>query len=54
MVNVCDKWAKSHSMQFSTNVAIKKSKTKCLIFGKKKSDRENVANVVLNDTPLPS
>ena len=53
MVNTCDKWAKSHNMKFSTNIDIKKSKTKCMIFSNKKSDRENVAHIILNNTPLP-
>ena len=53
MVNTCDKWAKAHNMIFSTNVDIAKSKTKCIIFSKRKSDRDNIAKVILNGTPLP-
>ena len=40
-------------MKFSTNIDVKKSKTKCIIFSNKKSDRENVAKIILNNTPLP-
>jgi len=53
MVSISEKWAKSHNMKFSTNTDVKKSKTKCIIFSKKKSDRLNIANIILNDTPLP-
>ena len=53
MVSISEKWAKTHKMKFSTNIDVKKSKTKCIIFSKKKIDRTNIANIILNDTPLP-
>ena len=53
MVTTCEKWATSHNMKFSTNDDVKKSKTKCIIFSKKKSDRLNVAKIILNNMSLP-
>ena len=53
MITKCEKWAISHNMVFSTNEDVKKSKTKCIIFSKKKSDRLNISKLILNDVPLP-
>ena len=53
MVNICESWAKTHNMQFSTNQDVEKSKTKCIIFSKKKVDTKNISKIMLNGTPLP-
>ena len=53
MVTICEKFAKSKSLKFSTNVDPVKSKTKCLIFSPRAKDRSGVAPVLLNGDPLP-
>ena len=53
MVDLCAKFAKQKSLKFSTNPNPEKSKTKCVIFSKKLSDRIQVAPIILNDNPLP-
>ena len=32
MTNVCEKFASLHRLNFSTNVDVSKSKTKCIVF----------------------
>ena len=53
MVNICDKFAKLRKLKFSTNVDPVKSKTKCLVFSRKKHDLDKVAPIMLNRDPLP-
>ena len=47
MVTECESFAKENNMKFSTNVDVKKSKTKCIIFGKKKNEELQVVNLRL-------
>ena len=49
MINVCVKYFDEHGIKISTNQDIRKTKTKVLVFGIK----ENPANIMLNDRPLP-
>ena len=53
MVTICERFALSKSLQFSTNTDPVKSKTKCLIFSPRLKDRSGVAPVILNGDPLP-
>ena len=51
MVKICEKFADSKSLVFSTNVDPVKSKTKCIIFSRKKV--AEVSPIMLNGDPLP-
>ena len=51
MVKICEKFAASKSLVFSTNVDPVKSKTKCIIFSRKKV--AEVSPIMLNGDPLP-
>ena len=51
MVNICEKFADRKSLAFSTNIDPAKSKTKCIIFAKKKIS--GVTPILLNGDPLP-
>ena len=53
MVNKCSDFMKKKGLKFSTNVNPEKSKTKCLIFSKKRKDRMNVTPIKLNGDNLP-
>ena len=53
MMNICQKFAASRNLTFSTNVDIKKSKTKCIVFSRRKVQTENIVPIYLNNTPLP-
>ena len=53
MVTTCEMFAKENNMKFSSNVNVAKSKTKCLIFSKKKQEEMNVDRVILNNNELP-
>ena len=53
MVNICEKFANKHNLQFSTNPDPNKSKTKGMIFTKNQRHRVNVPPVLLNGLPLP-
>ena len=52
MLNICENFASSHSMQFSTDPNPIKSKTKCLLFSRHKLSGQ-VRNVMLNGDLLP-
>ena len=52
MLDICQEFATSHSMQFSTDPNPSKSKTKCLLFSKAKS-ADQILNVRLNGDLLP-
>ena len=51
MLNICQKFADKHSMLFSTDPDPNKSKTKCMIFTKKKNLQ--VPKMILNGEKLP-
>ena len=51
MVKICEEFANSKSLVFSTNADPAKSKTKCIIFAKKKIP--DVSPILLNGDPLP-
>ena len=53
MVRICERFALSKNLKFSTDPDPVKSKTKCIVFTKKFHDRQNIAPVLLNDLPLP-
>ena len=53
MINVCNKFAIGRNLKFSTNVNVEKSKTKCIIFSRKKVYKENYAPICLDNAPLP-
>ena len=50
MMNICQKFAQSNNLNFSTHVDPAKSKTKCIHFSKKNID---LAKIKLNDNALP-
>ena len=52
MLKVCEDFAASHSMQFSTDPLPSKSKTKCMFFSRERSS-EKIDKVVLNGDMLP-
>ena len=52
MLKICEDFATSHSMQFSTDPVPSKSKSKCLFFSRKRAD-EDIENVILNGDKLP-
>ena len=52
MLSICENFAKSHSMLFSTDPNPSKSKTKCLFFSRSRA-ADMVANVKLNGNNLP-
>ena len=51
MLNICAAYFKEHGIKISTNIIVKKSKTKCLAFNIPKNTIP--ANIVLNGRPLP-
>ena len=53
MVKICENFAKSKNLQFSTNQDPKKSKTKCLVFSRQAKDRQGILPIILNDDLLP-
>ena len=53
MVNLCQEFASSRNLKFSTHEDPAKSKTKCLVFSKKPRERQNVLPVNLAGVPLP-
>ena len=53
MVSICERFALSKNLKFSTDPDPAKSKTKCIVFAKKFCDRQNIAPVLLNGLPLP-
>ena len=53
MINLCSDFALSKSLKFSTNKDPIKSKTKCIIFTKKRKKFEDIPPVILNGDPLP-
>lgn len=54
MVNISQKFADKFNLKFSTNPTnIAKSKTKCIIFSPKVSERRGVSQIILDGVPLP-
>ena len=51
-MTICEKFAKSRNLKFSTNICPKKCKTKCIVFSKKPAERKNIVPIILNNTPL--
>ena len=52
MLRICEEFAVSHSMQFSTDPVPAKSKSKCLFFSRTRSSND-IDNVILNGNKLP-
>ena len=52
MFNICVNYFKEHQITISTNIDIKKSKTKCIFFSHTKSNVDP-ACIMFQDTPLP-
>ena len=52
MLKICEDFATSHSMEFSTDPVPSKSKSKCLFFSRNRS-ADDVENVLLNGDKLP-
>ena len=52
MLKICEDFAASHSMKFSTDPVPSKSKSKCLFFSRSRSSDE-IENVVPNGDKLP-
>ena len=50
---MCESFAKSMKLKFSTNVDPVKSKTKCVVFSKVKNLKDRLAPIILNGDPLP-
>ena len=53
MINICELFANTNNMKFSTNPNPELSKTKCMVFSKKPKDLINIAPVQLYNTDLP-
>ena len=53
MVNVCNEFASSRNLTFGTNQDPTKSKTKCIIFAKRKVKTEHVLKIKLGKNSLP-
>ena len=53
MVTLCEQFATSRNLKFSVNDDPVKSKTKCIVFSKRKFLKENLMNIVLNGKNLP-
>ena len=53
MVTICEEFAKSNNMKFSTNPDPINSKTKCIIFSRKQSERIGALPIILNNNDLP-
>ena len=52
MLDKTASYAEVHNIQFSTNVNVQKSKTKCMVFGQSKNDSEP-GRMILNGKELP-
>ena len=53
MVNLCQEFVSSRNLKFGTSPDPKKSKTKCILFNKKKIDINQVAPIILGKDTLP-
>ena len=53
LVNICERFARRKGLKFSTHENPALSKTKCIIFSRKKVDSSKIAPISLNQDPLP-
>ena len=53
MVNICNSFAVSRNLKFSTNIDPIRSKTKTIIFSKRAVNTANIAPILLGGVPLP-
>ena len=53
MINASEKYMSKRNLIFSTNPDPAKSKTKAIIFSKRRVDTSNVVPIMLNNQPLP-
>ena len=53
MVDVCQDFVSSRNLSFGTNVNPAKSKTKCLVFSRKRVELHNLKCIKLNGNDLP-
>ena len=53
MVDICQKFVSSRNLTFGTNIDPNKSKTKCLVFSKKRLDFSKLKCITLNGNELP-
>ena len=53
MVNTCEKFASRKNLKFGTNSNPMKSKTKCIVFTKKRKNYLNLAPIKLDGSDLP-
>ena len=53
MVDICQDFVSSRNLSFGTNVNPAKSKTKCLVFSRKRVELHNLKCIKLNGNDLP-
>ena len=53
MVDICNNFAVSRNLKFSTNIDPIRSKTKCILFSKRAVNIVNIAPILLGGVPLP-
>ena len=53
MINDCNKFGSKMNLRFGTNSCPEKSKTKCLVFSKGKTNTQMIKNVELDGNELP-
>ena len=53
LVDICQEFSSEKNLKFGTDADPSKSKTKCIIFSKKKGDTMGVLPIKLNGDPLP-
>ena len=53
LVDICHDFASKKNLKFGTNPIPSKSKTKCIIFSSRAKDHVGVANITLDNVPLP-
>ena len=53
MTTICENYAQSSKLKFSTHPVPEKSKTKCLIFTKENINMHDILPIMLNSLPLP-
>ena len=53
MIDICQDFVSSRNLSFGTNIDPKKSKTKCLVFTKKRVDLDSLKRIKLDGNDLP-
>ena len=53
MVDLCDQFSSSKNLKFGTDINPDKSKTKCIVFSKKKNELKPAVHIQLNGNALP-